>query len=122
MAHVNYRLGPFGYWFDDSFEDHTNFGYLDQRMALKFVHENIEIFGGDQDQITIIGCSAGGQSVTYHTTNPLSHKYFTRSIILSAPTGIPYLSIQVALEKYSAVAAQLECCNGEYDINIYETY
>ena len=85
---------------------------MDQIMGLKFVYENIERFGGDREQIALIGCSSGGQSVTYHATNPSSHAYFKRSIILSAPTGIPYFEKDSAAEKYASIAASLECCNG----------
>ena len=65
---VAYRLNMFGFMCHPEItaenpEEPANFGLLDQRMALKWVKENIEAFGGDADNITIGGQSAGGGSV-----------------------------------------------------------
>ena len=69
----NYRFGPFGFWTSSKFENRdgtqTNFGILDQELAVTWVHSYIEFFGGDPKQISIAGCSAGGQSVWIHLTN-----------------------------------------------------
>ena len=92
---IEYRLGVFGFLHlshlpdGKDYPDAQNLGLMDQMMALKWIHENIESFGGDPDNVTIWGESAGGDSVT---TLPLiegSHKYFKRVI---AQSGTPVLS------------------------------
>ncbi|MBR0186580.1 MAG: carboxylesterase family protein [Synergistaceae bacterium] len=92
---IEYRLGAFGFLHlshlpdGKDYPDAQNLGLMDQMMALKWVHENIAGFGGDPDNVTIWGESAGGDSVT---TLPLvegSHKYFKRII---AQSGTPVLS------------------------------
>ena len=92
---IEYRLGVFGFLHlshlpdGKDYPDAQNLGLMDQMMALKWIHENIAGFGGDPDNVTIWGESAGGDSVT---TLPLiegSHKYFKRVI---AQSGTPVLS------------------------------
>ena len=89
VVSIDYRLGVFGFFHlshlpdGKDYPDAQNLGLMDQIMALKWVHENIAAFGGDPDNVTIIGQSAGGGSVT---TLPLikgSHRYFKRVIAMS---------------------------------------
>jgi carboxylesterase type B len=49
-----------------------NNGLKDQVMALRWVQQNIKQFGGDPDNVTIFGASAGGASVHYHILSPMS--------------------------------------------------
>ena len=66
VVSINYRLGPFGFIGDN------NLGTLDQLSALRWVNRNIESFGGDTENVTIFGESAGGSSVVALTASPLS--------------------------------------------------
>ena len=66
----NYRLGPLGFFthpaiqdFNSGIDKTSNFGILDIVLALKWVNENIDAFGGDPNNITIFGESAGGHNV-----------------------------------------------------------
>ena len=63
VVSINYRLGPLGFLCLDTDEGAGNMGMLDQVMALEWVHENIHLFGGDKDRITIFGESAGAASI-----------------------------------------------------------
>jgi len=88
---VQYRLGPLG-WFSHPAlvesavipEDASaNFGTLDLIASLKWVQENAASFGGDPDNVTIFGESAGGHNVTTLLASPLTKDLFHRAIIQS---------------------------------------
>ena len=59
----NYRLGALGFLYDDTLGFTGNYGYYDQLFAVNWVYDNIEYFGGNGDDITLFGESAGAQSV-----------------------------------------------------------
>ena len=80
---INYRLGAFGFLYLP--EIPINVGLLDQVLALKFVRDNIKFFGGDPDNITIFGESAGGYSVISLCGMPTARGLFNRAIAQSAP-------------------------------------
>ena len=84
---INYRLGSFG--FLNIPNQIINVGSLDQITALKWVHDNIERFGGDPDNITIFGESAGAYSVLSLCAMPAAKGLFNRVIAQSAPTIDP---------------------------------
>ena len=65
LVSFNYRLNVFG--FPGTPNATQNLGLLDQRLAIEWVRDNIEKFGGDAERITIFGQSAGSASVDYHT-------------------------------------------------------
>ena len=92
LVSIDYRLGVFGFFHlshlpdGKDYPDAQNLGLMDQIMALKWVHENIAAFGGDPDNVTIFGQSAGGGSVSLLPLIEGSHKYFKRVI---AQSGSP---------------------------------
>ena len=67
-----------------------NFGCLDQQAGLKWVYRNISNFGGDPNNITIAGQSAGGSSVMYQMACPNNEGYFNKAVIMSGMFGSPY--------------------------------
>ncbi|XP_054165717.1 cholinesterase-like [Oppia nitens] len=80
---TNYRLGPFGFLYGADESAPGNVGFYDQLLALKWVRDNIEAFGGDPNQVTIFGESAGSWSVSAHILSPLSRGLFHRAIMQS---------------------------------------
>ncbi len=90
MVTVAYRLGVFGYLALDELQKESpnnttgNYGLLDQIEALRWVHENIEAFGGDSNNITIAGESAGATSVSALCVSPLAKGLFKRAIAESS--------------------------------------
>lgn len=82
---INYRLGVLGFLRlnDTSLEVTGNAGLKDQLLALKWVQQNIKIFGGDPNNVTIAGTSAGSASVNYHLLSPASRGLFHRAILQS---------------------------------------
>lgn len=83
---LNYRLGRFGFFTTPSLtkaaggEPVGNYGLLDQIAALKWVRDNIKGFGGDPDQVTIFGESAGGISVNQLMVSPAARGLFKQAI------------------------------------------
>lgn len=86
MITIAYRLGVFGYFahpdlIDESPNNTTgNYGLLDQIKALEWVNDNAVYFGGDKNNITIAGESAGSSSISALCTSPLAKNLFKRAI------------------------------------------
>ncbi len=115
---INYRVGAFGFLNYGSTLN-GNFGILDQQAALKWVQDNIAQFGGDPNQVTIFGESAGAMSVGIHlTAAPDSSSLFRAGIMESNPFGIPYKSPTQAKAFGKNLAKQLGCDNTTEDSTI----
>ena len=86
---INYHLGILGFWdfrkLGEEFE--SNAGISDQLTALKWIKHNISSFGGDPDNVTICGESAGGISVLYLLSSPSSKGLFNKAI---SESDLPY--------------------------------
>ena len=84
---INYRLGPLGFLCLPELQEevgHTgNYGLFDQMAALMWVKNNISAFGGDPDNITIMGQSAGASSVELLSTSPLTDGLFNKAVMSS---------------------------------------
>lgn len=89
VVSINYRLGPFGFLAHPSLADEGepagNWGMADQQLALRWVRDHIASFGGDPDDVTIAGESAGGISVCLHMVMPESAGLFHKAISQSGP-------------------------------------
>ena len=95
---IQYRLGIFGWLAHPELSGESihgvsgNYGTLDQILALKWVQNNISSFGGDPNNVTIFGESAGGQAVSSLLMSPLSKGLFHKAISQSG-SAIPNISI-----------------------------
>lgn len=87
LVTINYRLGALGYLAHPALTEEAgtsgNYGLLDQVSALSWVRENIAVFGGDPNNVTVFGESAGAQSVTELMASPLSAGLFHKAILQS---------------------------------------
>ncbi|KAH9514790.1 Cocaine esterase [Bulinus truncatus] len=75
---VNYRLGILGFLSTEDSVSPGNYGLWDQILAIKWVKRNIEAFGGDPNDITIAGESAGGSTVSLLSLSPVTKGLFTK--------------------------------------------
>ena len=85
---IQYRLNAYGFLYLADTEAKGNQGFKDQIMAMKWVYDNADKFGGDNKKMTISGESAGAWSVGYHLFSKESWPYFRNAIMQSGgPTG-----------------------------------
>lgn len=87
---ANYRLGPFGF-LSLGDERTGNFGIQDQRVALQWIQQHIQSFGGDPRAVTIVGHDAGAVSGGIHMLSPLSKNLF-RSVVALSGAEVSYHS------------------------------
>lgn len=84
FATCNYRLGPLGFAsLIDGDVKLANFGLYDQLTALKWLYHNISSFGGNPDNITLMGQSAGAMSIQQLVCSPLAKPYIAKAIMTS---------------------------------------
>ncbi|XP_056007622.1 uncharacterized protein LOC125666537 isoform X2 [Ostrea edulis] len=87
---IQYRLGIFGFLSLGTSEAQGNYGIWDQMLALEWVHQNIDSFGGDPASVTIFGESAGGASVSLLSLIPRNKDRFHRVIAQSGTMTAPW--------------------------------
>ena len=93
IVRINYRLGPFGWFthpsiqeFQSGLDKTSNFGTLDIIAALEWVQKNISLFGGNPDNVTIFGESAGGHNVYSLLVSKKANGLFHKAISMSGYT------------------------------------
>ena len=112
---INYRLGAFGFLAlpslsaEDANGSSGNYGLQDQQFALQWVHNNIQAFGGNPDNVTIFGESAGGFSVCANIASPDARGLFQRAITESGPCTFPLPTLASVENTDAALAAKLGC-------------
>lgn len=115
MVTVNYRLGAFGFLYADTDDVQGNAGIYDQLLALKWVNDNIEQFGGDPNKITLFGESAGSMSTGILVLSPLAKGLFQRAIMQSgSPNGfVASENRDNARVKTLKMAESLDCASDD---------
>ena len=119
-VNMGYRLGIFGYFADEELAAEStngttgNYGMLDQIKALEWVRDNISAFGGDPDNVTLAGESAGAASVSALCTSPLAKGLFRRVILESSTTASvhpphSFRTLDEELETGKATKEKLGC-------------
>lgn len=116
IVSINYRLGVLGFLAHPGFDPAYNGGYAleDQRLALRWVRENIAAFGGDADNITLAGESAGGASVCMHLLAPEhTQGLFHKAIVQSAACTFGLRSVQEGAVFGAKVAQAAGCTDAD---------
>lgn len=116
LVTINYRLGVLGFLSTEDEIIPGNFGLKDQVEALKWVNKNINAFGGNKNEITIVGYSAGGASVHLHYLSPLSKGLFKNGISISGVATNPWVFMENGREKAHMVAKYANCPFNDHKI------
>lgn len=112
---INYRLGPFGFMCLPELASeagHTgNYGLYDQLCALKWIHHNIKVFGGDSSNVTLMGQSAGAMSVTHLILSPLTNGLFAKAVLCSGGGVSTFISPKNADDSYAFNRRLMQECS-----------
>ncbi|XP_054721378.1 carboxylesterase 5A-like [Uloborus diversus] len=108
---VNYRVSVFGFLSALTDSAPGNVGLYDQRLALNWINENIENFGGDKDRITLFGRFTGAMSAAIHAFSPLSRneKLFQQIILQSGVPVGDWVFDRNPLNATLSLAAKMQC-------------
>ena len=112
---INYRLGILGYMASAALSAESangvsgNYGFEDQLLALEWVKQNIGAFGGNSDDVTIFGESAGGFSVCAAIVSPNGARLFQRAITESGPCAVPLPTLAGAQASGARIVGALGC-------------
>mgnify|MGYP001394982754 FL=1 len=111
---VNYRLGVFGFLdlskYDDALAGSVSNGFRDQILALTWVRDNIKDYGGDPNNVTIFGVSAGGASVNALLAAPSADGLYHRAI---SQSGLGVTNSPPPLASASILAGYLKVDESE---------
>jgi para-nitrobenzyl esterase len=116
VVSLHYRLGQLGFLAhpalsaeDPAHPASGNYGIEDQRAALEWVKRNIAAFGGDPENVTLFGQSAGGWSTCVHLASAASRGLFGRALVQSGVCTLPLPDLAAAEAQGERVAAAVGC-------------
>jgi para-nitrobenzyl esterase len=119
LVTLNYRLGALGFYADEQLMMESpgagagNYGFLDQQAALRWVKENIAAFGGDPENVTLFGESAGATSVCVHMAAPSSQGLFHRAVVQSGLCTVDGLQMPDYIDAWAHLAEWTSCDEAE---------
>ncbi len=114
VVSINYRLGVLGFlYLPDESEASSNVGLQDMGAALRFVKENIFNFGGDPDNITIFGESAGGFAIAALLAMPSAKGLFQRAILQSGAAHPLGMNPEAAMRVHEKLVDHLRIPKGD---------
>ena len=112
---INYRLGVLGFLSHPALSAESpdrvsgNYGLLDQQAAMRWVRRNIASFGGDPDNVTLFGESAGGLDIHAHLASPLAAGLFHRAIVQSGAYAVNQSSMATNENRGNNFGARYGC-------------
>ncbi|KAM9360737.1 bile salt-activated lipase-like [Symphorus nematophorus] len=112
---VNYRVGTLGFLSTGDARLPGNYGLWDQHTAISWVRRNIEAFGGNPDNITIFGQSAGAASVSYQMLSPYSKGLFRRAISQCGVALSPWALQKNPMALTKKIARKVGCWRSDED-------
>ncbi|XP_051249666.1 bile salt-activated lipase-like [Dicentrarchus labrax] len=115
---VNYRVGTLGFLSSGDARLPGNYGLWDQHAAISWVRRNIEAFGGNPDNITIFGQSAGAASVSFQMLSPYSKGLFRRAISQCGVALSPWALQNNPMALTKKVARRVGCWRTNIDLMI----
>nr|CAD7257597.1 unnamed protein product [Timema shepardi] len=117
LVTLNYRLDALGFLSTGDSVVSGNNGLKDQVAALKWIQEEIVLFGGDPDRVTIFGGSAGAVSVLLHMLSPMSRGLFHRVIAQSGTPLLPgIMHLSSRLSEAAKLAQAVSCHTNSSDL------
>ncbi|OXA57085.1 Neuroligin-4, Y-linked [Folsomia candida] len=112
----NYRLNVYGFFSTEDVKAGGNMGLLDQYLAIEWVHENIDVFGGDPTKVTLMGHGSGAAAVMMHMTSPRAVAgRFHRVILMSGSSLAPWAMGYRVKEASQLLAKEAGCSTSGTD-------
>lgn len=115
VVSTTYRMNVFGYMahpaLDKEGHDFGNYGTLDQQAALKWVQANIKNFGGDPNNVTVFGESAGGIAIMFNLVSPGAKGLFHKAILQSGVSAAAQTPLPAAEKIGEDFATAMGCAD-----------
>ncbi len=115
---MNYRLGAFGFLYLGIDDAPGNVGLHDQALAIQWIKDNIQYFGGNPESLTLFGESAGSGSISIHLMSTLSNNVVRRAILESGVVTSPwsYITAETGIRAARTLLTTTKCMDPDYSV------